>query len=87
MQSLPINAMLAIGVALLPLPALKLLDHLNKGCGDGLCGFSSGLLILGGLAAATIAFVVRSARRNETPAALRWLPLVLWAMGLLQLVR
>ncbi len=76
MRPTPVNAMIAI--ALMPLPALKLLDHLNRGCGDGLCGFFSGLLILGGLAAATAAFVVRSARRDERPAVLRLLPIGLW---------
>jgi hypothetical protein len=66
MQARPVNAIGAIVVALLPFPALKLLDQLNRGCGDGLCGFFSGLLILGGLAVATLVFVVRSARRDET---------------------
>ncbi len=83
---MPINAMLAIGSALLPLPALKLLDQFNRGCGDGLCGFVPGLLIIGGLAAATIVFFLRSARRNETPAALRLLPLALWMLALAPLV-
>jgi hypothetical protein len=82
MQLRPINAILAIGVALLPFPALKLLDHLNRGCGDGLCGFLSGLLILGSLAAATLVFSVRSARREEAPIVLRLLPAVLWVMAL-----
>jgi hypothetical protein len=78
MKSLPVNAMISIAIALMPLPAMKVLDHWNQGCGDGLCGFFSGLLILGGLAAATVVFVVRSARRNEPPPALRLVPLVLW---------
>ena len=77
----PVNALIAIVMALLPWPALKLLDHLNQGCGDGLCGFLSGLLILGGLAAMTGVFIVRSARRNETPAALRLLPIALWILA------
>lgn len=65
------------------LPALMLLDHANSGCGDGLCGFFSGLLILGGLGAATLFFVIRSARRDETPAVLRVAPLLLWVVVLL----
>lgn len=75
---MPVNAMISIAIALMPLPAMKVLDHLNRGCGDGLCGFFSGLLILGGLAVATVIFVVRSARRNEPPPVLRLVPLVLW---------
>jgi hypothetical protein len=85
MQSRSINAMIAIGLALLPQPALKLLDQLNRGCGDGLCGFLPGLLILGGLAAATGVFVFRSAQRSEAPAALRLIPLALWVMALVPL--
>lgn len=83
MQTRPVNAMLAIGLALLPLPAMKLLDHLNRDCGDGLCGFFSGLLVLGGLAAATLVLLFRSARRRETPTVLRLIALALWAMALL----
>ena len=78
MQTTPVYALSAIAIALLPLPAMKMLDHLNRGCGDGLCGVFSGLLILGGLAAATIVFLVRSARRDERPALLRLLPIGLW---------
>jgi hypothetical protein len=85
MQARPVNAIGAIAVALLPFPALKLLDHLNRGCGDGLCGFFSGLLILGGLILATVVLVVRSARRDETPAVLRVVPLVLWAVSFVPL--
>lgn len=80
------NAMVAIGLALLPFPAMRLLDHLNRGCGDGLCGFFSGLLVLGALAAATAVFLLRSARRNETPAALRIIPLALWVLAFVPLV-
>lgn len=80
MPQRPINAILAIGLALLPWPALNLLDHLNRGCGDGLCGFFPGILILGGLAVGTLVFVVRSAWRSETPAWLRLVPFVLWLL-------
>ncbi len=83
--SRPVNAIMANVVALLTWPALKLLDHLNRGCGDGLCGFFSGLLILGALAFATLVFIVRSGRRDETPAALRLLPLALWVVMLVPL--
>jgi hypothetical protein len=86
MRARAVNALVAIGLALLPLPAMRLLDHLNRGCGDGLCGFFSGLLVLGALAAATLIFLVRSARRNETPAALRLVPVGLWLAGLAPLV-
>ncbi len=86
MQTRPVNVGIAIGLALLPWPALKLLDTLNKGCGDGLCGFFPGLFILGGLAAATIFFIVRSARRREEPGFLRFVPPVLWLTGLVPLV-
>jgi hypothetical protein len=79
------NAMIAIGLSLLPLPAMRLLEYLNSGCGDGMCGFSSGILILGGLAAATLVFIGRSARRNETPALLRLVPFALWALALIPL--
>lgn len=87
MTARPVNAIVAIVLALLPLPAMKLLDHLNRGCGDGMCGFFSGLLILGGLAVATVVFVTRSANRNESPAALRLAPLVLWLLAMVPLVR
>lgn len=87
MPSRPVNAIAAIALALLPLPAMKLLDYLNRGCGDGLCGFSSGLLILGGLAAATLVFLVRSARRDERPVLLRLAPLALWIFALVPMVR
>jgi len=82
----PINAIVAIVLSLLPVPALKLLDHLNRGCGDGLCGFFSGLLILGALAVATLVFIRRSTRRDETPAALRWAPLPLWGLAVVPLI-
>lgn len=86
MRSHPVNAIIAIVAALLPLPAMRLLDVLKRGCGDGLCGFFPGLLILGSLAIATVTFVARSARRDETPAVLRLVPFVLWPMILAPLV-
>lgn len=86
MPARPVNAVIAIALALLPLPAMKLLDHMNRGCGDGLCGFLPGLLILGGLAIATLVFLVRSARRNEAPALLRLIPFIFWPMILAPLV-
>lgn len=86
MQPLPGNALLAIFLALLPLPTIKLLDFINRGCGDGLCGFFSGFLILGGLVVATLLILARSARRNETPAILRVIPVALWLLALIPLV-
>lgn len=86
MSTRPTNAIIAIALALLPVPAMKLLDHMNRGCGDGLCGFASGLLILGGLAIATLVFVTRSARRNETPELLRLAPVVLWLLALVPMM-
>ena len=85
MQTGSFNSIIAIVLALLPLPVAKLLNHLNSGCGDGLCGFFSGILILGGLAASTLVFLVRSARRGETPAVLRLVPLALWVLALIPL--
>lgn len=82
----PVNAILAILLSLMPIPALKFLDHLNRNCGDGLCGFGSGLLVLGTLIAATLVFVSRSARRNETPTALRLMPIAFWMLPLSLLV-
>jgi hypothetical protein len=82
MFSRAFNATIAIAISLLPLPAMKLLDYLNRGCGDGMCGFFSGLLILSGLAVATLVLVGRSARRNETPSLLRLVPFALWAFAL-----
>jgi hypothetical protein len=76
-----ILAILAIIVSVLPLPALRLLDYFNRGCGDGLCSFFSGLLVLAVLMAATLLLLVASARRGETPAFLRWLPVVLWILA------
>ena len=81
------NAGIAIVLSLFPVPAMRLLDHLNRGRGDGLCGFFPGLQILGGLAVATLVFVVRSARRNETPAILRLVPFVLWVMAMVPMAR
>jgi hypothetical protein len=82
----PINAILAILAAALPWPALTLLDYLNRGCGDGMCSFFSGIIILAGLATATLVFTRRSARRNETPAWLRLIPLALWTTAIIPLV-
>lgn len=87
MPSQYFNATVAIVLSLLPVPAMALLDHLNRGCGDGLCGFFSGLLILGGLAAVTLVFVARSARRHEAPVFLRLVPFALWALALVPKVR
>jgi hypothetical protein len=87
MRSLPTNALISVALSLGPLPAMKFLDHLNRGCGDGLCGFFSGLLVLGGLAAGSLVFLVRSARRGESPPLLRLGPLILWAAALLALTR
>ena len=86
MRSIPPNLTIAILLALAPLPAMKALDHINRGCGDGLCGFFPGLLILGGLAIGTLIFIGRSVRRGEQPEALRPAPLVLWALALLPLI-
>ncbi|MGD9786110.1 MAG: hypothetical protein AB7E80_06455 [Hyphomicrobiaceae bacterium] len=86
MSSRPFNAMIAIGLALLPLPAMRLLDHFNRGCGDGLCGFWSGLLILGGLAGMTLVFLSRSVGQGESPAVLRLVPFALWALALVPLM-
>jgi hypothetical protein len=85
MASRPINALIASAVAVLPLPAMMLLDRLNRGCGDGLCGFIPGLLLLGGLAVATLIFLIRSVRREETPVVMRLLPLGLWTLAMLPL--
>ena len=79
------NAILAIFVSLLPLPGLRLLDHFNRNCGDGLCGFFSGLLVLGVLAAATFFFMTASVRQKETPAFLRLIPIALWMLALVPL--
>ena len=76
----PVNALIAIAISLLPVPSMYLLDRLNRGCGDGLCSFTSGLLILGTLLIATLVFVMRSARRNETPAPIRLVPIALWIL-------
>jgi hypothetical protein len=80
MLSRAANAIIAIAISLLPLPALRLLDHLNRGCGDGLCGFFSGLLIVFALGTATLFFIKLSAQRKESPAVLRFVPIVLWMM-------
>jgi hypothetical protein len=86
MQQRPVNALIALAFAFLPWPAMKLAGAFGRPCGDGLCGFASGLLILGSLAAATLVFVVRSARRREVPAVLRALAIALWPLGLVPLV-
>ena len=80
------NAIVAIVLSLLPLPALKLLHHFNRGCGDGLCGFFSGLMIFVVLGAVTLFFMIRSARRKETPAILRLAPIALWVLALVPLL-
>lgn len=76
------NALAAIAVALMPFPGMQLLDYLNRGCGDGLCGFFSGSLLLGGLAVATLYLVTRSARHGEKPAMLRLIPFALWLLAM-----
>ncbi len=81
MRSGAVNAIVAIVLALLPIPAMKALDYANRGCGDGLCGFFSGILVLGALAAATLVFMGRSARRDEQPSVLRMVPVVLWVLA------
>jgi hypothetical protein len=86
MLSRSLNVVVAIVLALLPLPAVRLLDYFNRGCGDGLCGFFPAILILGGLAIATVVFLVRSARRGEHPAALRLVPLALWVLAFVPMV-
>lgn len=86
MPSAARNAIIAIVLSLLPLPVLKLLDTFNRGCGDGLCGFFSGLLILVALFAATVFFMIRSARRKETPALLRIVPIALWMLAFVPLL-
>lgn len=82
----PVNASLAIAASLLPLPAMWLLDRSSGGCGDGLCGFIPGLAILSGLVVATLVFIRRSIRRDETPGALRILPLLLWGAALVPML-
>lgn len=86
MQARAVNAIIAIVLSLLPWPALRWLDHLNRNCGDGLCGFFPGLLVLGALVVATLVFVIRSARRHEAPSLLRLVPPVLWALAIVPLI-
>ncbi len=86
MAARPVNALLANALALLNWPALAVMERANSGCGDGLCGVFSGLLVLATLAAAALVFVLRSARRSETPALLRVTPFLLWAVALGPLV-
>ena len=45
-----------------------------------MCGLFSGILIVAALAVAAVVFVVRSARRHETPGWLRFIPLALWLL-------
>lgn len=82
MTSRPLNAIIANALACLPWPAMALLEHANAGCGDGLCGVFSGLLILGSLAIATLVFAFRSKKSSETPAHLRLTPFLLWSAAL-----
>ena len=86
MPSRPVNAIYAIVLALMPWQAMKLLHYLKRGCGDGLCGFFSGMLMFGGLAGATMVLVVRSARRGEAPAILRLVPPMLWVGVLVPMI-
>jgi hypothetical protein len=78
MQTRPVNAILAIAAAALPLPLLWMVDRMSGPCGDGLCGFFSGVLVIGALVVATMVFLVRSSRRNERPGLLRVIPIVFW---------
>jgi hypothetical protein len=73
-------------VALLPFPALVVLQRLRPACGDGLCGFWDSLLVLAALLAITIVLIARSANRDETPALLRIVPLVIWILSLAPLI-
>lgn len=81
-QARPINAIAAIVVALLPIPVLRLVDHFNRGCGDGLCGFFSGILLLAGLVVTLLVLLRRSATRDEQPWYLRLVPLPLLLLAL-----
>jgi hypothetical protein len=74
---MPLNAALAVLSALLVYPGLRLLDRAQN-CGDGLCGFIPGLLLMGVLLAATIIFTRRGLKRGETPGWLFLAPPAIW---------
>lgn len=86
MSKLPLNALIAIGVSLLPMPALLLVDRMNSGCGDGLCTFVPGIAVLVTIAVLALAFMLRSARVGEKPAVLLILPAVILAATLTRLM-
>lgn len=79
MSTFPMNAIIANALAAAAWPLLMLLDRMNADCGDGLCGSFSGALLVVGLVVAVVVMLVRSARRRETPAALRFTPLLILA--------
>jgi hypothetical protein len=77
---MPLNAILAILAALLVYPGLRLLDR-AQGCGDGLCGFIPGLMLILALLAGTIIFTRRGLKRSEQPQWLFLAPPALWLMA------
>ena len=78
--SRPTNILIATALALLPWPALYLIDKASQPCGDGLCGFFPSVIALGMLALATIVFLVRGIARKEQPTLLQFLPPLLWLL-------
>lgn len=86
MSKLPVNALVATGISLLPVPALLILDRMNTGCGDGLCGFIPSTIILVIVALMTVLFMLRSARAGEKPAVVLILPAVILVSTLTRLM-
>lgn len=72
----------AIVAALLVAPLLYLYDRTAPACGDGLCGFGAGILILGGCLLASVILIVAGWVRGERP---RWLVALAPLAFLLQL--
>jgi hypothetical protein len=81
MSSRPTYALIAIALSVAVWPAMMIVDYATRPCGDGLCGFFPGLIVLAGLVGGTLFATFKSARRNEEPALLRTVPLLIWALS------
>lgn len=79
-RPLPRNAIVAIACALLVYPGLMFVERASQPCGDGLCSFWPGAMVVVGLFVATFVFVLRSMSRGETPRWLLIVPWLIWAL-------
>jgi hypothetical protein len=78
------NATVAIIISLLPLPAIKLLQYLNRGCVTAYAVFFRPRNPRRSLRC-DLVFIARSASLKEHPPVLRLIPIALWKLALVPL--